>query len=85
MDNEDVKEILVSMRMYFFSAFFFFFFFGHAHGMQKFLGRGLNPRHSRDNVGSLTHCTTRELPSCVSQTFFQGQSGSRHLANCSVS
>ena len=35
--------------------------------MQKFLGQGLNLHHSidlshsHDNVGSLTHCATREL------------------------
>ena len=43
------------------------FFFGHACGMRKFPGQGLNPRHSNDpscysdNVGSLTRCTTREI------------------------
>ena len=37
-----------------------FSFFGHAHGMQKFQGQGLNPchgcdpSHSSDNAGSLT-------------------------------
>ena len=41
-----------------------FIFFGHA----KFLGQGSNPSHRSDlsccsdNTGSLTHCTTRELP-----------------------
>ena len=36
--------------------------------MQKFLGQGLNPyhssdpSHSSDSVGSLTHCTTGEIP-----------------------
>ena len=37
------------------------FDFGHTHGMQKFLGQGLNlhhssnQSHSSDNTGSLTH------------------------------
>ena len=30
--------------------------------MCKLLGQGLNLRHSCGNTGSLTHCTTRELP-----------------------
>lgn len=30
-----------------------FFFFGHICGMQKFLGQGWNPCHSRDHDGSL--------------------------------
>ena len=43
------------------------YFFGHACGMRKFLGQGLNPwylndpSHYTDNVGSLTHFTAREL------------------------
>ena len=47
-----------------------FFFFG-THSMQKFLGQGSNLCHRsclslcRDNVRTLTHCTTRELhPFC---------------------
>ena len=42
--------------------------FGHALSMWKFLGQGLNPHHSSnlghcsDDTGSLTCCTTRELP-----------------------
>ena len=45
----------------------FLFIFGCAHGMQKFLSQGSNPRHSsgpslcNDNARSLTHCTAREL------------------------
>ena len=45
----------------------FFYYFGHALGMQKFLGQGLNPHHSSDlsqcsdNTGSLTHWATRKL------------------------
>ena len=31
--------------------FFFFFFFGHTCSMWKFLGQGLNPCHSSDNIG----------------------------------
>ena len=29
---------------------FFFFFFGYPHAVQKFLGQGLNLRHSSDNL-----------------------------------
>ena len=46
----------------------FLFFSPHAFVMWKFLGQGLNLRHSNglsrtcgDNARSLTHCTTREL------------------------
>ena len=41
---------------------------GHVYTTWKSLGQGLNPRHSNDssccsdNIGSLTHRTTRELP-----------------------
>ena len=42
--------------------FFFLSFFGHAHGMRKFWGQGLNPCQSSDNTGPLTHQATRELP-----------------------
>ena len=41
--------------------------FGHAHGMWKFPGQGLNPcnsgnpRHCSDDTRSLTPCPTREL------------------------
>ena len=44
----------------------FLFFFGCAHGIQKFIGQGLNPHYSSnpgccsDNAGSLTCCATRE-------------------------
>ena len=44
-----------------------FCLFGHAHGIWKFPGEGLNlchsgnPSHSCDNARSLTLCTTREL------------------------
>ena len=37
-----------------------FFFFGCAHSMRKFLGQGSNLRHSSDNTGSLTCCTTMD-------------------------
>ena len=37
-------------------------FFGHALGVRKFPGQGLNLHHSSDNASSLTHWTTRELP-----------------------
>ena len=36
------------------------FVLGHAHGMRKFWGQGLNPHHSND-TRSLTHCATGEL------------------------
>ena len=53
------------------TTFFSFFFFGGAYALctQKFLGQGSNTcysrnqSHSRDNPGSLTRYTTRELPS----------------------
>ena len=50
-----------------FVSLFVSFFLGHAYGMQKFLGQGSNPWHSRGpshsshNAGSLTHCATREF------------------------
>ena len=37
-------------------------FFWHTHGMQKFLGQGLNLGHSCNNARSLACCATRELP-----------------------
>ena len=55
----------------FFFLHFFFVCFGHAHSMWKmwkFPSQELNLRHSSnlgccsDNAGSLTWCTTRELP-----------------------
>ena len=45
----------------------FLFFFGHAYGMHKFTGQGLNlchssnQSHSRDNARSLTHWAIGEL------------------------
>ena len=47
------------------------FVFGHANTMWKIPGQGSNPHHSsnpsccRDNAGSSTHCTTRELLALV--------------------
>ena len=41
------------------------FFSGYACGFWKFPGQRLNPYHSRNNAGSLTHCATMELPSCL--------------------
>ena len=38
-----------------------FFFFGHACGMQKFLGLGLNPGHGNDSARYLTCEATGEL------------------------
>lgn len=35
-------------------TFIHLFIFGYACSMQKFLGQGLNPRHSKDKTGSLT-------------------------------
>ena len=54
----------------FISFWFFvlFHFFGHAQGMWKFPGQGLNPRHNSDlshssgNAGSLTHWATNGTP-----------------------
>ena len=46
-------------------------FFGHAHGMWKLPGQGLNPCHSSNQshnsykTGSLTHWATRELWSSI--------------------
>ena len=54
-------------------TFLLFFFSGLTHGMQKFLGQGLNPCHctypslSSDNVGSLT---TRPPVNCSLLRFF---------------
>ena len=48
--------------------FYLFIYFCHAHSTWKFLGQGSNPCHSSDsshrsdNAGSLTPCTTKELP-----------------------
>ena len=45
-----------------------FFFFFLTYSLENFPGQGLNPHHRSDpsrcsdNAGSLTHCTTRELP-----------------------
>ena len=68
-------NITKQSKMYFFSypqsLFFFFFFFCHSCGVWKFLGQGSNLyhsshlSHSRDDIGSLTLCTTREFPQCV--------------------
>ena len=38
-----------------FVLFCFLLFFGHACCVWKFLGQELNPWHSSDNAGSLTH------------------------------
>ena len=35
--------------------------FGHAQGLQKFLGQGLNWHHSSDSARSLTHGAIQEL------------------------
>ena len=51
--------------------FLFIYLFCHIRGRWKFPGQGLNPRHRSDpshcsdNPGSLTHCTTRELPAFI--------------------
>ena len=53
------------------SLSFLFFFSSHSCSICKFLGQGLNPGHSSnpncssDNSGSLTHCSTGELPSFI--------------------
>ena len=56
---------------FFFSFFlFFFFFWAIPVACESSLGQGSNLRHSNnpsccnDNARSLSHCTTRELPSC---------------------
>ena len=60
-------KIVLKTHRYLFLFFFVFFllfsflFWPH-HGMQKFLGQGLNSCHISDNSGSLTHYATRELP-----------------------
>ena len=47
--------------------FCLYIFFGHACGMWKFPGPGIEhvpqqqPSHCRDNIGSLTRCATKEL------------------------
>ena len=49
-------------------VFLLLLLFGLIHGIRKFLSQGLNlchssnPSHCIDNAGSLTCCTTRELP-----------------------
>ena len=54
---------------------FFFFFFFCTHGMWKFPGQGLNPRHSHDpscysdNTGSLTTEPQENFPSDLSLLF----------------
>lgn len=49
------RGLLVSFISFpFFFSFFTFFFFGGAHSTGKFLGQGLNLRHSSDNAKSLT-------------------------------
>ena len=58
-------------------SFFFFFFFGNTRSMGKLLGQRLNPSHSSDNTGSLTHWATREL-----QGFNLGAICSMDLAKC---
>ena len=47
-----------------FLLFYFYFalFFGRTHSIWKFQAQGWNPRHSSDSDGSLTYCTTRDLP-----------------------
>ena len=42
--------------------FFNFYFFGCACSMWKFPGQGSNLCHSSDNIRSLTHWATREIP-----------------------
>ena len=39
-----------------FFFFFFFYFFSCTHDLWKFLGQGLNLRHSCSKAGSLSHC-----------------------------
>ena len=65
------KHRNLSKKGLFFHVFFFlgfFFFFCYAHDQWKFPGQGSNLCHRRDpshcsgNAGSLTHCTTEELP-----------------------
>ena len=47
------------------------------HSMRKFLGQGWNPSHGSNNVGSLTHWATRELPKPVLlSSFVNGKYGS---------
>ena len=41
-------------------VYLLYFLIGYAHGMWKFPGWGLNPRHG--SAQSLTCCATRELP-----------------------
>lgn len=53
---------------FFLLLLFVCFCFGHTHSKWEFLGRGLNPCHSNDpnhcsdDIGSLTHCASGELP-----------------------
>ena len=64
--DSKIRCILTCM---FFVLFCFVLFFVTPQGMWKFPGQESNPCHSRspsccsNNVGSLTHCTTRALPS----------------------
>jgi len=44
--------------------FFFFFFWSHLQHVED-PGPGLNSHHSRDNLGSLTPCTTRDIQGSV--------------------
>ena len=65
----DPKDFIVIYESLIASAICLFIHLGgHAYSIQKFLGQGSNLGHSQDSshssdkAGSLTHCTTRELP-----------------------
>ena len=50
---QEAKGVNASRSMGFsIGGFFFLFLFGHACGMRKFPGQGLNLRHSSDDAGS---------------------------------
>ena len=60
--------IYIHMIMYIYYEYVHIYIFGHTYFMWKFQGQGWNMHHScilshsNDNVGSLTHCATKELP-----------------------
>ena len=41
-------DIVLSSFYYYYYFIFIYLFFGHAFSIQRFLGQGLNPSHSRD-------------------------------------
>ena len=69
------NKFLITLQAHF--LFFFFFFEGGCHDLSiwRFLGQGSDSCHSnnqspcRDNARSLTHCSTREIPSPICLMF----------------